>query len=219
MKNYHKVVLAITSLFLFTYCGDSKPAPAESITILKGNVPTVLAETTASENLIVENQNEGEPKPSSYTATCLEEEEKNPESEDPIIIRTCTYRNYKTITTGTPDFKGRYSYRNSLFKLEKGEYKVIDNSSLFNQRQDDLLKRINEKIKANYLVYLKDPESNECFEGVEPIRDFKINELRIDFEANQLVFHAEFELSGACFNVGGTSIPFKLQEIDPYINK
>jgi hypothetical protein len=219
MKNYQKVLLVIASSFLFTYCGDSKSAPAEASSSPTENAALAIEENFAAEKSTEEKQNGGEPKPSSYTATCEEKEEKNPESEDPIIIKTCLYGNYRTISTGSPDFNGRYSYENGLYKLEKGEYKEIGNSSLFNHKQGDLLKLINQKIKEDYLKLSSDPETKECFEGAEPIREFKMDELRIGFETDQLVFHLEFGLPSACLSVDGTSVSFKLQEVEPYLNK
>ncbi|WP_207427606.1 hypothetical protein [Pedobacter sp. SYSU D00535] len=218
MKNYQRILIAIASSFLLTNCGDSKSAPAEA-TISTQTTPPPTEEKISEEKIAEEKQIGDEPKPSSFTAVCEEKEEKNPESEDPIIIKTCSYKNYRTISTGTPDFKGRYSYENDLYKLEAGRYKKIANSALFNQKQSDLLKQINQKIKTEYLKLLEDPENKECLEGAEPIRDYEMDELRIGFETDQIFFKVEFGLPSACLAVGGTSVSFKLQEVEHYLNK
>jgi len=221
MKDYQRVLIAIASSFLLTNCGDSKSAPAETI-IPTETAPPATERNINAEKPAEEKQNRDEPKLSSFRAVCEEKEEKNPESEDPIIIKTCTYGNYRTVSTGSPDFNGRYSWEYNLYKSQKGEYVKIDNSSLFNQKQDDLLIQINQKIKAVYIEFSRDtgdPETKECIELMEPIRDFKMDELSIDFETDKMVFHVEFGLPSACHSGDGTSVSFKLQEVEPYLNK
>ncbi|MFC6998414.1 hypothetical protein [Rufibacter roseus] len=209
------MLFALASSLLFSFCGESQSAPTEASITSKETASSVVEVKTPA----AERQDKGVFKPSGFTVTCEEKEEKNPESEDPIIIKTCTYGNYRTISTGTPDFNGRYSYENGLYRFEKGKYIEISNSALFNQKQEKLLKHINQQIKADYLKLSSDPESKECFEGAEPFHDFPMDELRLEFEAGQLVFHVEFGLPTACLSVNGTSVSFTLQEVEPYLNK
>jgi hypothetical protein len=76
----------------------------------------------------------------SSKVVCTEKETKNEDGgDDPIITKTCLYKNYKTISKGYPDYKGRYSYEYSLFsKQANGSYVQIKNASLFNQYKNEL---------------------------------------------------------------------------------
>jgi hypothetical protein len=219
MKNYQVVLIAITSIFLSSSCSDSKPIQMEAKSTTIENTPVASVENSKVKSVREEMEVEVGPNLSNYTATCGEKEEKNPESEDPTIIKTCTFRNYKTILIGNADYKGRYSWEYNLYKTSRNEDLKIDNTLLFNQKQSDLLKQVNRRIKADYLMVAGDPENKDCFEGVDPIHDFEMNELGIQFETDKLVFHVEYGLPSACLAVDGTSISFTLKELEPYLNK
>ncbi len=63
--------------------------------------------------------------------TCFEKESKNKAGVDPVLTKTCFYKNYKTILKGYPDYKGRYSYVYSVFKKQKTEAMFKLNSPCF----------------------------------------------------------------------------------------
>ncbi|MGV3540100.1 MAG: hypothetical protein ACO1OQ_09825 [Rufibacter sp.] len=218
MKNYQTIVLAVVTSLLFSNCGESKPAPA--VESIESNAATVVKE----ENLGMEKAGEVKPeevKPlaSINTVTCEEKEEKMPEREDAIILKTCTYGTYRTVSTGTPDFNGRYSWEYSLYHSQGEEFVKVDNALLFNHQLNGLLDQVNKKIKADYQQFSSDPETKDCFEGRESIGDFKIEDLGISFEPGKLVFHVEFGLPTACMPVSGTSVSFDLKEVKKYLNK
>ncbi len=155
---------------------------------------------------------------SENVVTCSEQENKNEDGGEPIIVNTCLFKSYKTISTGTPDYKGRYSYEYELYKKINGKYVKVKNSALFNQNQNQLLTTINQKIQKDYIVFSTDPESKDCFDSVAPPK-FSFDELFIDFRDGKINFSVTFGLSSACMSVDGTTVSFTLDEIQQYLNE
>ncbi len=149
---------------------------------------------------------------------CSEKETPNPDTEDPIINRTCLFKEYKTISIGSPNYKGRYSYEYKLYKKQSnGTFKKVKNESIFNEKKKDLLSLINAKIKKEYDLYAQDPESSECFDQMSFV-PFTFEQLGIDFDNNSINFNVTFGVGGACSSVDGTGIAFSLDEIKQYMN-
>ena len=151
--------------------------------------------------------------------TCTEKESKNEDGGDPILNKNCLYKQYKTISKGYPDFKGRYSYEYSIFKKqENGSYVQIINATLFNENKNELLSIINSKIEKDYKSYSNDPETKDCFEGAS-FTPFNYDQLGIDFDVDKIYFNVTFGLGGACMSVDGTIVSFNLDEIQKYLNE
>lgn len=153
-----------------------------------------------------------------YVVICSEKELPNPDAQDPIINKTCLFKDYKTISIGSPDYKGRYSYEYDIYKKQlNGTFKKVKNVTLFNEKKYELLSLINAKIKKEYDLYAQDPESRECFDQISFV-PFTFEQLGIDFNNNSINFNVTFGLISACMNVDGTSIEFSLHEIKQYLN-
>ena len=154
----------------------------------------------------------------SNKATCKEKESKTNDLIDPIIIKTCFYKNYKAISKGYPDYKGRYSYEYTLFKKQKnGSYIKIKNSTFFNENKNQFLSLINSKIEKDYLLFSNDPDTKDCFNG-DQFTPFDFEQLGIIFDDNNIIFNVYFGLSSACMSVDGTIISFELSDIQKFIN-
>lgn len=152
----------------------------------------------------------------SDVVSCSEKDFKNQDGPDPIIVKTCLYKSFKIVNTGSPDYTGKYSWEYNLYKKQNGKYIKASNSELFNQNQNKLLSIINQKILKDYLKFSSDPETKWCFEDMKPPK-FTIDQLRIEFMKKKVYFWAEFGLYGACRNVDGTLIVFTLDEIHQYL--
>jgi hypothetical protein len=150
--------------------------------------------------------------------TCSQKENKNEAGGDPILVNTCLFKSYKTISTGTPDYKGRYSYQYELYKKINGKYVKVKNSALFNQNQNQLLTIINQKIQKDYKDFSSDPETKDCFEG-KVVPKFSFEQLFIDFSEGKINFNVTFGLISACMSVDGTTISFTLEEIQQYLSE
>lgn len=216
MNYYQPFLLAVASFILCSSCGEGIP---ESTEVSYPQAEAAVTTDTSRQQASVTGVQIEAQSSSDLAVTCEEKEEKSPELEDPLIVKSCTYGNYKTVLTGSPDYKGRYYWEYQLYKAKNGEYTAVSNSALFNQRQRELQGMINKKIKADHLELLENSETAECLEMREPIRDFLLDEMGISFEPDQIVFHVEFGLPDACRNVDGIWVSFKLEEVEPYLKE
>jgi len=151
---------------------------------------------------------------------CKTVEKTNPESkDDPIIIKTCVWHSYKFVITGEPDYKGRNGYEYELFLIENGKQKKIQNSELFNDKITELENRINSKLKIDFDNNAKDPEMIDCFAGTS-FTKFQLDDMGISFnDKNEMAFNVSFGLGGACMNVDGTAVSFKMTDLKEYFKK
>jgi len=158
----------------------------------------------------------GQKKVSKYEITCeikLTEIEKDIDS---MITKTCLFKNYKTISTGTPDYKGRYFYEYEVLKFINGKYIKIKNSELFSN-STKIEKIINEKLKLEYESNMKITEISDCMKYIK-LRFYSIDEMGISFdEYNNMVFNIDFDIPSFCLNVSGSSVEISFSEIEKYI--
>ena len=198
------------AFFALSSCGgnNSSEAPKNIDSLTSSIITPVLKDTI--------DKTTGDTK----KVSCSEVEEKNEDGGDPYIIKTCIFKTYKTVMTGSPDYKGRYIYESELYKNINGEFEKISNSQLFKQNQNKLLSIINQSIQEDYKIMSSDPETKDCFDGKQ-FEEFTIEQLRIEFDDNKIYFSVYFDLSNpnACMSVGGTDVSFTLDEIQPYLNE
>lgn len=148
---------------------------------------------------------------------CEEKEQKNPDAEDPIIIKTCKWGMFKFVSIGEPDYKGRYAYRYESFKQENKQYIKVENGFIFNNKVNELERLINKKIAKELKELRKDQDNKECLSAIDN-PEFSINELGISFDhKNNMVFNISLGLGGACFVVDEISVAFPLTEIQVYL--
>jgi len=148
---------------------------------------------------------------------CAVTKKQNPESTDSIIIRTCIWGKYKFITTGSPDYKGRYSYEYEVYRIVDNKDIKVENNEIFNSKVHALEKMINIEIAKGLKEDRKYPDNAECLSEVGDPK-FSINEMGISIDSkNRMKFSVTFGLGGACFNVDGASAKFSLKEIHDYL--
>jgi hypothetical protein len=150
---------------------------------------------------------------------CSEKEQKIQGSSDPRLIKTCTWLNYKCISTGEADYKGRYFYSYQWLKLTNGKFVKIDNAQLFNEKLSQLLEKINKNIKTNFDDLSKDSENKDCLSEIEKLPVYNINDLDIFIDKDGFTFSYSFGLSMACLAIDGDYISFSLNEIEPFLKK
>ena len=176
------------------------------------SIPKVEKKQTSSKNT------QKQTTPQEEIGVCTSKDIPNPGGSMNAIEKTCYYKNFKTVSTGYPDYKGRYSYSYEVFsKQENGEYVKIKKSKLFNKNRRKLLSLINKRIKKDYDAYANEVERGECFQG-HSFSPFDFEDMGIEFEGNQISFHVRFGLSSACMSADGTIVFMPLQEIEPYLN-
>ena len=218
MRNLAFLIPTILCLGIGLGCEQSKRGLTESHGVLVEDVAETADDTLAA-TTSAHKRPASQTTATAWVANCNEREEDNPFSEDPIIVRTCTYNSYQSVATGMPDYKGRYSWEYALYKSEDNAYIAIPNALLFNEERDKLLQQINLRIMADYRTMAEDPENESCFDVKELSRPFNYEELGISFEEDRLVFHVDFEMPDHCMAVGGTSVAFKLKEIAAYLQQ
>jgi hypothetical protein len=135
---------------------------------------------------------------------------------DSVTTKIGTLGKYKTVATGVADYKGRYNHH--FYQLFRGE-DVIVNSEMFNEKQDQLLKIINQVIEKEYLALKEDPENAQCFEGTGAFSPFQMNMLGIEFDKGFVKFHCTFGLSSACLSVDGATVTMKREDLEKYIKE
>lgn len=149
--------------------------------------------------------------------TCSYKEEKIPDCDYPVRIKTCLFGNYKNVKSANPDFKGNYEFSYEVFKKVKGKYVLIKNSDLFNAQKMELLDKINAQIKVNFDEFLSSNTSNDCFENAAasyvPFEDMFVH-----FTNEGIEFHVKFNVTFGCFSDQGTVIFYAWKDIIPYLN-
>lgn len=166
-----------------------------------------------NENKLINNS---ESKPTEFKVECIEKRVKSSTSE-PKLIKSCILNNFKSVSTGEADYKGRYSYKYEIFIKKNGEFVKSNNENLFNEKKEELLKLINQKIKIDFDDYATNPETKDCFEGVT-FTNYTYENLGIVFTDDKVDFNVWFDVFESCFNVSSTTVSFSLEEIRPYFN-
>lgn len=140
---------------------------------------------------------------------------KKPKVE-PTKIENYYFKDFKSVITGIPDYKNRFTWTFELFQKINDEYVKVDNVALFNDKKQELLDIINKKIQNEFnIAYKTDPK---CFSSkTAPIYDFR--NLGIEFQDGKMNFYAIFNFTSEnCkFLYGYTSVEFSADEIQKYL--
>ena len=135
---------------------------------------------------------------------------------EPTKVETYYFKDFKSVITGIPDEKNRYTYTFELFQKNGEEYVKSENLALFNDRKQELLDIINKKIQKDFTSSYKiDPK---CFTSkTPPTYDFK--KLGIEFKDGKINFYAVFDFTTEnCYYLYGyTSVEFKVDELKDYL--
>lgn len=135
---------------------------------------------------------------------------------EPTKIENYYFKDFKSVITGIPDYKNRYTWTFELFQKVNNEYINVDNEALFNDKKQELLDIINKKIQYEFnLAYKTDPK---CFSSkTVPLYNFK--NLGIEFQDGSMIFYATFNYTNEnCkFLYGYTSVEFSADEIQKYL--
>jgi hypothetical protein len=151
--------------------------------------------------------------------SCIENEIKNEEGSDPMLIKTCIIKKFKFVSTSYPDYAGRYVYsEHEVYILKRNKYTRTTNAEVFNKYQAKLLAAINKSILQDFHAFAEDANTKDCLEGLQSIPVYKMNDLEISFQGDEIWFEVHWGLSMACRSVDGTIVTFKVKEIEKYLN-
>lgn len=83
---------------------------------------------------------------------CKEEESKSRDnSVDPVLTKTCVSGNFKFISIGSSDYKGRYYYAYQVYRTTSGQSVKVENDIFFKDNSEELFGLINGEIKPNMM--------------------------------------------------------------------
>lgn len=151
------------------------------------------------------------------TFSCIKTTKVNPKYTDVVLKKTCGFKNHLFQSIGAPDYKGRYSYKYELFRIEKNDTLKINNTDFFNDNSGELEMMINKKLKAEYDSNFNIPEINDCMKWIK-FRHYKLNEFGISFtDKNQMEFNMDYGIGSACFNVSSSSVVINLSALESYL--
>jgi len=150
---------------------------------------------------------------------CSEKEQKIQGNPEPRLIKTCTWSNYKCISTGESDYKGRYFWSYKWFKLVNGKFIKIDKSELFTGNSNSLLEAVNKEIKNKFDELSKDSENKECLSEIQGLPYYNMDNLEIFLDKDGFTFSYSLGLSMACLAIDGDFISFTVNKVEPYLKK
>lgn len=143
--------------------------------------------------------------------SCVQTERILPEWDDPILVRICDFKDYRSIRTGRADRKGRYSYTYELFKRSGKEWVRISGAELLKNDADGLEARVNRDLLKEYREQKADDRLKDCLRIDDP-RFYRLEEMGIGFSGNQLEIQVDHGRRSACFNVGHTILHYDLND-------
>jgi hypothetical protein len=122
------------------------------------------------------------------------------------------------VSTSYPDYAGRYFYSEHevYIRTEKG-YAKTTNSKVFNQSQNKLVAIINKRIQEDFQKFSSEPNTKECFIGIDSIPKYEMDDFEISFNGNDIWFEIHWGLISVCRPVDGTIVSFNLNEIKKYL--
>lgn len=153
-----------------------------------------------------------------YRVRCTEKEEPSDNEPDPILIKICTHKNFQSVRTGSADYKGRYSYEYDLYRINKDVKQKIKNSDLFKSDADIVEKRINRDLQQEHQKNLNNPHLKDCTKLID-LRNYSLDEMGMAFtDTNEIEFHIDHGIGGACFNVAHSVLKYKLSDFADYLD-
>jgi len=153
-------------------------------------------------------------------AQCIQKESKPNHNGDVTITKTCSYKNYRSVNVGTPDYKGRSFWSSHLYVKQKNRFVKIKNAVFFNQNRDALLSILNEKFQKAFKKdksEVTDADTKQCFEGVDKLRWYDWDDISIYFNGDSVVFDISYGLGDACYSQDGGGTSFTFDYLKPYL--
>jgi hypothetical protein len=136
--------------------------------------------------------------------------------QDPTLLNTFHWRMYQLVETGTPDYKGRYSWTTEIFQHIGDSSVKITNADLFKKEKiEPLEKMINDRLEEDFNA-LKISDA-ECFKSRRYYKAVKLQDMRISLsDHSEITFEIDHGLSVACFAVNASSTTFKIEDLKAF---
>ncbi|WP_460218619.1 hypothetical protein [Psychroserpens sp. MEBiC05023] len=155
------------------------------------------------------------------SVSCTTERTPNPNNDgstdeqlDDIYIKSCKFRNYKSVSISDPDYQGRTSWNYTLFM----DNQPSNNSDLFTSNLNELELLLNKTFKEQYVKDFSIPELKECLKSI-PFKEAIIDDYAIEFnEDNTIRFFKQYPVTNACLNLSFASKSFNIKDLTKYMN-
>lgn len=136
--------------------------------------------------------------------------------QDPTLLNTFNWRMYQLVETGTPDYKGRYTWTTEIFQQIGDSSVKITNADLFKKEKiEELEKMINDRLEEDFNA-MKISEA-ECFKSRRYYKVVKLQDMRISLsDHSEITFEIDHGLSVACFAVNASSTTFKIEDLKAF---
>lgn len=136
--------------------------------------------------------------------------------QDPTLLNTFNWRMYQLVETGTPDYKGRYTWTTEIFQQIGDSSVKITNVDLFKKEKiEELEKMINDRLEEDFNA-MKITEV-ECFKSRRYYKVVKLQDMRISLsDHSEITFEIDHGLSVACFAVNASSTTFKISDLKAF---
>lgn len=137
------------------------------------------------------------------------------DQQEPARIENYYFNDFKSVITGTPDSKNRFTWTFELFKKEGENYLPAENEEVFNDKKDELLQLINARIKTDFeKAYALDPK---CFTTSTP-PNYTFKNLGLEFRDGKVNFYAVFDFAteNCHYLYGYTVVEFSIEQLEDY---
>ena len=116
-------------------------------------------------------------------------------------------------------FRGQYSgFSFEFFKKQNGKYVAIENILMFNEKQTELLQKINILLKQKFENLSKDSELGICYPKIFPF--IYLKDIGMTFCNEIISFYAPFEINEDCqcaMSIEPISIEMSFSEFETYL--
>ncbi len=148
--------------------------------------------------------------------TCTEcEKTKDGET---YTIKECKFRDYKSVkNTFINSTNGHEYYEYKLTKLVGNKEIPIKNIELFNDKRNELLSIINERMRAVINIHYGEEGVSDCLPNDDPNRKFTFDQINITFQEGKFLFNVSLGLPDACAAFDQNDVEISIKDIEKYL--
>jgi len=138
------------------------------------------------------------------------------DKQEPTRVENYYFKDFKSVITGTPDSKNRFTWTFELFKKGEGDFIPAENEEVFNENKEALLVIINKRVHEDFeKAYATD---KHCF-TTSKAPNYTFKNLGLEFKDGKVNFYAVFDFAteNCYFLYGYTVVEFTVDEISEYL--
>lgn len=152
---------------------------------------------------------------------CIEKNGKKNADGDYNVTKICTYKNYRSVYLGVPDYKGRMFWTSKLYLKQNNTFVMVRNAEFFNEHKKELLSLLNKKFQEGFrkdkAEASKDAETKECWDGTDELRWQDWDDIQIHFDGDNIIFDISYGLGDACYSQDNGGASLTIASLKPYL--